>query len=125
MRRSCGAQPACKLARAQLRGITALIGVREIGLVKATDRILVSGAAGGVGSHVAEIAKALGAQSVVGIAGGPEKCRRLTTEMGYDKVIDYKHDNVDEALDDALPEGIDLYFDNVGGEILEAAQRRA
>ena len=98
-----------------LSGITALIGVREIGLVKATDRILVSGAAGGVGSHVAEIAKALGAQSVVGIAGGPEKCRRLTTEMGYDRVIDYKNDNIDAALDDAFPEGIDLYFDNVGG----------
>ena len=65
-----------------LSGVTALIGVRDIGLVKATDRILVSGAAGGVGSHVAEIAKALGAQSVVGIAGGPEKCGRLTTEMG-------------------------------------------
>jgi NADPH-dependent curcumin reductase CurA len=93
--------------------------VREIGLVKATDRILVSGAAGGVGSHVAEMAKALGAQSVVGIAGGPEKCRRLTTEMGYDTVIDYKHDNVDAALDDAFPEGIDLYFDNVGGSLLD------
>jgi len=85
-----------------LSGITALIGVREIGLVKATDRILVSGAAGGVGSHVAEIAKALGA-----------------TEMGYDTVIDYKHDNVDAALDDAFPEGIDLYFDNVGGSLLD------
>ena len=102
-----------------LSGITALIGVRDIGLVKATDRILVSGAAGGVGSHVAEIAKALGAQSVVGIAGGPEKCRRLTTEMGYDRVIDYKNDNVDAALDDAFPEGIDLYFDNVGGSLLD------
>ena len=82
-----------------LSGITALVGVRDIGLIKETDRILVSGAAGGVGSHVAEIAKALGAQSVVGIAGGPEKCSRLKTEMNYDTVIDYKNEDVNSRLD--------------------------
>ena len=102
-----------------LSGITALVGVRDIGLIKVTDRILVSGAAGGVGSHVAEIAKALGAQSVVGIAGGPEKCSRLKTEMNYDAVIDYKNEDVNSRLDAAFPDGIDLYFDNVGGPLLD------
>ena len=102
-----------------LSGITALVGVRDIGLIKVTDRILVSGAAGGVGSHVAEIAKALGAQSVVGIAGGPEKCGRLKTEMNYDAVIDYKNEDVNSRLDAAFPDGIDLYFDNVGGPLLD------
>ena len=102
-----------------LSGIAALVGVRDIGLVKPADRILVSGAAGGVGSHVAEIAKALGAEEVVGIAGGHEKCRRLMTDMGYDHVIDYKNDDMDNALDTAFPEGVDLYFDNVGGPLLD------
>jgi NADPH-dependent curcumin reductase CurA len=68
--------------------------VRDIGLVQTTDRILVSGAAGGVGSHVADIAKALGAREVVGIAGGPEKCRRLQADMRYNRVIDYKNENM-------------------------------
>ena len=90
-----------------------------MGLVKADDRILVSGAAGGVGSHVAEIAKALGAGEVTGIAGGPQKCHRLMTEMGYDRVIDYKAEDMASALDEAFPEGIDLYFDNVGGPLLD------
>ena len=102
-----------------LSGITALVGVRDIGLIKETDRILVSGAAGGVGSHVAEIAKALGAKSVVGIAGGPGKCSRLKTEMNYDAVIDYKNEDVNSRLDAAFPDGIDLYFDNVGGPLLD------
>jgi len=102
-----------------LSGITALVGVRDIGLVKTTDRILVSGAAGGVGSHVADIAKALGAREVVGIAGGPEKCRRLQADMRYDRVIDYKNENMHQALDSAFPDGIDLYFDNVGGPLLD------
>ena len=102
-----------------LSGITALVGVRDIGGVAATDRILVSGAAGGVGSHVAEIAKALGANEVVGIAGVPEKCARLRHDMAYDHVIDYKNEDVDLALNTLFPEGIDLYFDNVGGALLD------
>ena len=107
------------IAAVSLSGITALVGVRDIGLIKETDRILVSGAAGGVGSHVAEIAKALGAKSVVGIAGGPGKCSRLKTEMNYDAVIDYKNEDVNSRLDAAFPDGIDLYFDNVGGPLLD------
>ena len=102
-----------------LSGITALVGVRDIGKVARTDRMLVSGAAGGVGSHVAEIAKALGAQEVVGIAGGPEKCTRLQRDMAYDHVIDYKNEDVDITLDRLFPDGIDLYFDNVGGALLD------
>ena len=102
-----------------LCGITALVGIRDIGKVKPDDRILVSGAAGGVGSHVAAIAKALGAGDVVGVAGGAEKCRRLRSEMAYDHVIDYKNKDVDRALSLAFPEGIDLYFDNVGGPFLD------
>jgi len=102
-----------------LSGITALVGIRDIGKVKPNDRILVSGAAGGVGSHVAAIAKALGARDVVGVAGGAEKCRRLRSEMAYDHVIDYKNENVDRELSIAFSEGIDLYFDNVGGPLLD------
>lgn len=102
-----------------LSGITALVGIRDIGKVKPDDRILVSGAAGGVGSHVAAIAKALGARNVVGVAGGVQKCRRLRSEMAYDHVIDYKNEDVDRALSLAFPEGIDLYFDNVGGPLLD------
>jgi len=102
-----------------LSGITALVGLRDIGRVHASDRILVSGAAGGVGSHVAEIAKALGANNISGIAGGPEKCERLHANMSYDHVIDYQNDDVNQALDKLFPEGIDLYFDNVGGPLLD------
>jgi NADPH-dependent curcumin reductase CurA len=102
-----------------LSGITALVGLRDIGHVHASDRILVSGAAGGVGSHVAEIAKALGANNISGIAGGPEKCERLHANMSYDHVIDYQNDDVNQALDKLFPEGIDLYFDNVGGPLLD------
>jgi NADPH-dependent curcumin reductase CurA len=107
-----------------LSGITALVGVRDIGLVKPTDRILVSGAAGGVGSHVAQVAKALGGKHVVGIAGGPEKCDRLLQQMGFDEAIDYKNEVLDEALDKTFPEGIDLYFDNVGGPLLDSVLAR-
>lgn len=102
-----------------LSGITALVGIRDIGTVTPDDRILVSGAAGGVGSHVAAIAKALGARHVVGVAGGSEKCRRLQSEMHYDHVIDYKNEDVDREISVAFPEGIDLYFDNVGGPLLD------
>ena len=102
-----------------LTGITALVGLRDIGLVRSTDRILVSGAAGGVGSHVAEIAKIFGAGAVTGIAGGSEKCTKLLTTMRYDQVIDYKNEDMDEALNKLLPEGVDLYFDNVGGPLLD------
>ena len=110
-------------------GFTALIGLREVGAVQSDDHILVSGAAGGVGSQVSQIAKALGAQKVVGIAGGADKCRRLISDMGYDEAIDYKQGNINTALDQLFSQGIDLYFDNVGGalldEVLSRLRRRA
>lgn len=107
-----------------MAGFTALIGIRDIGKAKPGDRVLVSGAAGGVGSQVAFVAKALGSGPVIGIAGGPEKCRRLIEEMGYDAAIDYKNENVAARLDELMPEGVDLFFDNVGGELLDEVMGR-
>jgi len=100
-------------------GFTALVGLQEIGQLKASDTILVSGAAGGVGSQVAQVAKALGADRVVGIAGGSKKCHALTETMGYDAAIDYQSDDVCAAIDEQFPDGIDLFFDNVGGVLLD------
>ena len=105
-------------------GFTALIGLREIGALKYDDKILVSGAAGGVGSQVAQIAKALGASRVVGIAGGAEKCRLLVEQLGYDAAIDYKSSDLAEALQHHFPEGIDLFYDNVGGPVLDEVLAR-
>lgn len=102
-----------------MSGFTALVGMREIGQVRSGDEVLVSGAAGGVGSQAGFIARALGAKTVVGIAGGQEKCRLLTERLGYDAAIDYKSDNIAEKLRVFFPHGIDVYFDNVFGEILD------
>ncbi len=102
-----------------MSGFTALIGTREICELNPSDQMLVSGAAGGVGSQVAFVAKALGVKQVVGIAGGAEKCRILTEELGYDAAIDYKNDNLPAQLDALFPDGIDVFFDNVGGEVLD------
>jgi NADPH-dependent curcumin reductase CurA len=84
---------------------------------------LVSGAAGAVGSVVGQIAKIKGCK-VVGIAGGAEKCQYLIDELGFDGAIDYKNDNINEGIKKHCPKGIDVYFDNVGGEILDAALAR-
>lgn len=101
-------------------GMTAYFGLLEIGEAKEGDTVVVSGAAGAVGSLVCQIANIKGCR-VVGIAGGPEKCRYLKEELGCDATIDYKAGNIDAAMREACPEGIDVYFDNVGGEILDAA----
>ncbi len=82
--------------------------------------VVVSGAAGATGSTAGQIAKIKGAKKVVGIAGGPEKCAWIVDELGFDEAIDYKNENVAARLREACPDGIDLYFDNVGGEILNA-----
>jgi hypothetical protein len=82
--------------------------------------VVVSAAAGAVGSVVGQIAKIKGCR-VVGIAGGEEKCRHIVEELGFDAAVDYKSDNVLRALREQCPQGIDVYFDNVGGEILDAA----
>jgi NADPH-dependent curcumin reductase CurA len=104
-------------------GLTAWFGLTEIGQPKEGETIVVSAAAGAVGSTVVQIAKHLGLR-VVGLAGGPEKCKFVKDVLGADDVIDYKQGNINRALADACPEGIDIYFDNVGGDILDAALRR-
>ncbi len=101
-------------------GMTAYFGILQVGKIKEGDIVLVSGAAGAVGSLVGQIAKLKGC-TVVGIAGGKEKCDYLINEIGFDEAIDYKSENLMESLNEKCPKGIDVYFDNVGGEILDAA----
>tara|TARA_B100001057_G_scaffold472371_1_gene535610 strand:- start:83 stop:1099 length:1017 start_codon:yes stop_codon:yes gene_type:complete len=101
-------------------GLTAYFGIYEVGQVKKDDVVLVSGAAGGVGALVCQLAKIKGAK-VIGVAGGKEKCDVLIKEIGADAAIDYKKDNLDEKIKIYASEGIDVFFDNVGGEILDAA----
>jgi NADPH-dependent curcumin reductase CurA len=101
-------------------GVTAYFGVIDIGQAKAGETLVVSGAAGGVGSIAGQIGKIIGCR-VVGIAGGKEKCRWVVDDLGFDDCIDYKEGRVPEALAETCPEGIDVYFDNVGGDILDAA----
>jgi NADPH-dependent curcumin reductase CurA len=101
-------------------GMTAYFGIIKEGKIKSGDIVLVSAAAGAVGSLVGQIAKIKGCK-VIGIAGGNEKCKYVKEELGFDEVIDYKNDNIYSALKKYCPDGIDVYFDNVGGEILEAA----
>ena len=104
-------------------GMTAYFGILEVGKIKEGDIVLVSGAAGAVGSVVGQIAKIKGC-TVVGIAGGPEKCQYLTETLGFDAALDYKAEGFPRALKEACPKGIDVYFDNVGGEILDLALAR-
>lgn len=104
-------------------GMTAYFGLMDVGRLKEGDTVVISGAAGAVGSIAGQIAKLKGCK-VIGIAGGPEKCSWLTEELGFDAAIDYKSGSVSRALRTAAPEGIDIYFDNVGGEILDAALTR-
>ena len=102
-----------------IAGLTAYFGLLDIGKPKAGDTVVVSAAAGSVGSLVGQIAKIKGCH-VVGIAGGKDKCHWLTTDLGFDVAVDYKDGAVFKALRAAAPKGIDVYFDNVGGDILEA-----
>ena len=101
-------------------GMTAYFGILEVGKIKEGDIVLVSGAAGAVGSIVGQIAKLKGC-TVIGIAGGQEKCDYLKNELGFDEAIDYKNENIYSALKKNCPKGVDVYFDNVGGIILDAA----
>jgi NADPH-dependent curcumin reductase len=104
-------------------GMTAYFGLLDIGKPKAGETVVVSGAAGAVGSVVGQIAKIKGCR-VIGIAGGADKCRYLTEKLHFDAAIDYKNEDVKAALKTHCPDGIHVYFDNVGGEILEAALGR-
>ena len=106
-----------------LNGNTAYFGLLDVGRPQPGETVVVSGAAGATGSLVGQIARIKGCRAV-GIAGGPDKCRWLTEVAGFDVAIDYKQDDLAERLDAACPDGIDIYFDNVGGEILDAALAR-
>ncbi|WP_223421317.1 NADP-dependent oxidoreductase [Tateyamaria pelophila] len=101
-----------------IAGKTAFHGLLSVGKPLAGETIVVSAAAGSVGGYVGQIGKALGCR-VVGIAGGPEKCSFVTDALGFDACVDYRAGGVFKALRAACPDGIDVYFDNVGGEILE------
>lgn len=104
-------------------GMTAWFGLTDVGQPKAGETVVVSGAAGAVGMTVGQVAKHLGCR-VVGIAGGHDKCRFVVEELGFDACIDYKAAPVHAGLKEHCPQGVDVYFDNVGGDILDAVLTR-
>jgi NADPH-dependent curcumin reductase len=106
-----------------LTGMTAYFGLRDVGRAQAGDTVVVSGAAGAVGSVAGQIAKLDGCRAI-GIAGGEEKCRWLLDDLGFDAAIDYRSEDVRRALRGHAPDGVDVYFDNAGGEILDAVLTR-
>jgi len=101
-----------------LTGITAYFGLLDVGRPKPGETVVVSGAAGATGAAAAQIAKIAGCR-VIGIAGGPEKCRYLVDELGLDGAVDYKSENLARRLRELCPSGIDVFFDNVGGPALD------
>jgi hypothetical protein len=118
-----GVTPGMALAVLGATGLTAYFGLTGTGALAPGETVLVSAAAGATGSLTVQIARLLGAR-VVGIAGGAEKCAWVRETLGADAVIDYKHESVDARLAELCPAGVDLYFDNVGGSILESAIAR-
>ncbi|MBL0968689.1 MAG: NADP-dependent oxidoreductase [Brevundimonas sp.] len=106
-----------------MTGMTAWFGVTDVLQPKAGETIVISAAAGAVGSIAGQVAKAHGAR-VIGIAGGPDKCRWLTEELGFDAAIDYKNEDVGDALDRLAPDGVEMNFENVGGDIMIAVFNR-
>jgi NADPH-dependent curcumin reductase CurA len=115
-----GVSPDMALSVLGITGLTAWGGLLEIGKPNEGDTVVVSGAAGATGNIAGQIAKIKGCR-VIGIAGGPEKCQWLIDELGFDGAVDYKSENVSEKLGELCPDGINIFFDNVGGVILEAA----
>ncbi|SUB41278.1 NADPH-dependent curcumin reductase [Nocardia brasiliensis] len=113
-----GVDPKLMLSLFGVTGLTAYFGMVDIGRAGAGDTVVVSAAAGATGSVAGQIAKALGCK-VIGIAGGPRKCAWLTERAGFDVAIDYKHENVRKRLADTASAGIDVFFDSVGGSILD------
>ena len=104
-----------------ISGLTAYHGLLDVGALAAGDVVVISAAGGAVGSIAGQIARLKGAAKVVGVAGGPEKCAWLTRELGYHAAVDHRAGDLRAALRETCPEGIDLYFDNTGGPIFEAA----
>jgi hypothetical protein len=115
-----GVSPTMALSLFGVTGMTAYFGLLDVGRVKEGEVVVVSGAAGATGSTVGQIAKIKNAAKVIGIAGGPQKCAWIVDELGFDEAIDYKSGDVAARLREIAPDGIDLYFDNVGGPILDA-----
>jgi len=111
------------LAVLGMTGMTAYFGLFDVGAPGEGETVVVSGAAGAVGSVVGQLAKIKGCR-VVGIAGGPEKCAWIVDELGFDAAIDYRTEDVGRALRTHAPDGVDVYFDNVGGDVLDAALAR-
>jgi NADPH-dependent curcumin reductase CurA len=116
-----GVDPVLSLSVLGGTGLTAYFGMLDVGRPEAGDVVVVSGAAGATGSVAGQIARIREAGKVVGIAGGERKCRWLVDELGFDAAIDYKSEDVQNRLREECPEGINVFFDNVGGEILDAA----
>ena len=114
-----GVEPRLTQSVLGITGLTAYFGLLELGEPKAGETVVVSGAAGATGSVAAQIARIRGCRTI-GIAGGPEKCAWLLDRARLDGAIDYKNENVGRRLHELCPNGIDVYFDNVGGEILDA-----
>ena len=104
-------------------GLTAYVGLLDVGQPKSGETVVVSAAAGAVGSIAGQIAKLMGCR-VVGTAGSIDKCAYVMGDLGFDDCINYREEDLGPALDKACPNGIDVYFDNVGGDVLEAVMRR-
>ncbi|KIZ18487.1 NADP-dependent oxidoreductase [Streptomyces natalensis] len=115
------ASPTAYLGVLGMPGLTAYAGLLEVASFKEGDVVFVSGAAGAVGSEVGQIARLKGASRVIGSAGSDEKVKLLVEEYGFDAAFNYKNGDVAQQLKEAAPDGIDVYFDNVGGDHLEAA----
>jgi NADPH-dependent curcumin reductase len=114
-----GVDPPTALNVFGITGMTAYFGLIDVGRIVEGDTVVVSGAAGATGSVVGQIAKIRGAASVVGIAGSDVKCAWLVDDLGFDRAVNYRTDDVKARLRELCPNGIDLYFDNVGGELLD------
>jgi NADPH-dependent curcumin reductase len=116
-----GVAPELMLSALGATGLTAYFGMVPVGEIREGDTVLVSGAAGATGSVAAQIARLKGAAKVVGIAGGPAKCKWLVEEAGLDAAIDYKSEDISKRIRQEFPNGVSLFYDNVGGEILDKA----
>ena len=118
-----GTPPTASLHVLGLTGLTAYIGLTQFGRPVTGEQLVVSAAAGSVGSLAGQIGKILGLR-VVGIAGGPEKCAWLVDRLGFDAAVDYRHENFPANLKNAVPDGVDVYFDNVGGTVTDCVMAK-
>jgi NADPH-dependent curcumin reductase CurA len=120
-----GGRPTDAMSVLGMTGLTAYFGITEVCKIKPGDTVVVSGAAGATGSVAGQIARIQGAKRVIGLAGSREKCEFLVRELGFDVAVNYKDEDWKRQLKDATPEYIDVFFDNTGGEILDACLARA